>query len=211
MSDDKKDTGTTEKVKETEAAKKKRLAEEKAAEEKAAEAAKKAAEDLAKKKAKELAAAKEAEAKELATVEKKYEDDKAAPRQKRFVCKVQHLMAESKSERDMPIPVNDLGDHAHGKAICYPGKEVVLSQVQINILEDAIEQVEMTLPDNSGVHEEANPLAAAEKLYPSFKARRNRHTGAIVIYKHDPRFSVITLRPYDPEVEKAKAEAREKR
>jgi hypothetical protein len=138
-------------------------------------------------------------------VEEEVED----PRKQLFVVKVQHLLAEGKA-RDAAIPVNDLGDHAHGKAVVYPNKEGVLSQVQINILNDAIEMIEVPVPDGSGIYEDRDPLAAAEAQFPEFTATRHRVTGAVMLRKERPRFAVQVIRPYDREKEIAKAKAKNK-
>ena len=58
------------------------------------------------------------------------------PREQLFLVVVNHLLGEG-AERQQPIPVNDLGDDKRGVALCYPNKPVVLTQVQINILNEA--------------------------------------------------------------------------
>lgn len=126
-------------------------------------------------------------------------DDKD-PRKQRFFVKVHPLQAEG-TDRGNPIPVNDVGDHAHGRAVCYPNKEGVLSQVQINILRDSVERFYLEVPEDSGIHEEANPIKMAEKQYPGFTARIDKMTQRLIVFKDKPRFSVEVLRP----VEKPKA------
>lgn len=111
---------------------------------------------------------------------------------------VHHLDMEG-AAKDSPIPVNDLGDHAHGKAICFPGKETILSAVQVNILKDAIEPIMVSVPEGSGIYAEANPLRAAEAQFPLFVASRDRATGLIKLTRHKERFSVNVLGPYKKE------------
>jgi len=119
------------------------------------------------------------------------------PRKQLFRVKVNHLLAEGKS-RDNPIPVNDLGDQAHGRAVCYPNQPAILSQVQINILKQAVEKSRVVMAEDSGIFETANPLKAAEKQNPGFKAVNDKTTGHIILERNRPRFSVEIIGPYTP-------------
>jgi len=124
--------------------------------------------------------------------------DKTDPRRQLFRVVVNHLLAEGK-ERDNPIPVNDLGDLAHGKALCWPNRETILSQVQINILRDAIERHSVAVPEGSGIYEELDPLRAAQAQFPGHRAAWDHRTGQIVLRKDKPRFAVNVVGPYEPE------------
>lgn len=119
------------------------------------------------------------------------------PRKLYFRVKVNHLIAEGKS-RENPIPVNDLGDQAHGRAVCYPNQEAILSQVQINILKEAVERTRMAVPEDSGILEETNPIAAAKKQFPGYDAVRDSVTGGVILVKERPRFAVEVIGPYTP-------------
>lgn len=120
------------------------------------------------------------------------------PRNDRFKVVVNHLLAEGK-ERENPIPVNDLGDQKHGRAICWPNQETILSTVQIGILKDAVERVSVSVPEGSGIYEELDPLKAAKTQFPGFNARWNHNTGTIELAKERPRFAINIIGPYDPE------------
>lgn len=129
------------------------------------------------------------------------------PRKQRFIVKVHNLLAEGK-DRENPIPVNDLGDHAHGRAVVFPNKKCVLSQCQINILKDCVEHMEVQIPEDSGIYQETDPIAAAEKHYPGFSARRDKMSGTLIVTKSRPRFSVEVIEPVKvkTKAEPAKAE-----
>lgn len=118
------------------------------------------------------------------------------PRKQRFYVKVHPLQAEG-SERGNAIPVNDLGDPAHGRAVCYPNKKGVLSLTQINILRESVERFSLQIPDDSGIHEEANPIKMAEKQYPGFTAQVDKVTQQLIVFKDKPRFSVEILGPVE--------------
>lgn len=133
--------------------------------------------------------------------EKKLSDKEL--RKKRFYVKVFPLLAEGK-DKENPIPVNDLGDHAHGRAVVYPNKVGVLSQCQINILRDSVERMELAIPEDSGILEEANPIAAAEKQYPGFTARFDKMSGQLKVSKVKPRFAVEILEPVESKADEAK-------
>jgi hypothetical protein len=126
--------------------------------------------------------------------------DTKDPRRQLFRVVVNHLLAEGK-ERDNPIPVNDLGDLAHGRAVCWPNQESLLSQVQINILRDAVERYTVAIPEGSGVYEELNPLKAAETQFPGYKATWDHITGQVVLHKDRARFAINVVGPYEPDVE----------
>jgi len=102
------------------------------------------------------------------------------------------------ANKDNPIPVNDLGDYRHGRAVVYPGKKGILSRVQINILKDCVIYHRHEIPEDSGVYSEDSPKKAAEALFPGFTAKQIG-SGAIIIEKQKPRFSVQVLGPYEPE------------
>ncbi len=123
--------------------------------------------------------------------------DKTDPRRQLFRVVVNHLLAEGK-ERDNPIPVNDLGDLAHGRAVCYPNQESILSQVQINILRDAVERHAVEVPEGSGIYEELDPLRAAQTQFPGHNAAWDRNTNRIMLRKDRPRFAVNVIGPYEP-------------
>lgn len=125
-------------------------------------------------------------------------DKQKDPRRQLFRVVVNHLLAEGK-ERDNPIPVNDLGDLAHGRAVCWPNRETILSQVQINILNDAVERYTVEVPEGSGIYEETNPLVAAQGQFPGYKATWNYNTNQIVLHKERPRFAVNVVGPYELE------------
>jgi len=130
--------------------------------------------------------------------EPKVEEPKVDIRKLYFRCIVNPLLAEG-NDRNNPIPVNDLGDLKTGRAVCYPNQECVLTQVQINILNDAVETTRLPVEEGSGIYEAANPMAEAEKQFPGFKAVLDRNTNKIMLKKSKSRFSVNILGPYKPE------------
>jgi hypothetical protein len=125
-------------------------------------------------------------------------DKQNDPRRQLFRVVVNHLLAEGK-ERDNPIPVNDLGDLAHGRAVCWPNQETILSRVQINILKDAVERLSVTVPEGSGIYEEINPLQAAQGQFPGYKAQWDYNTNQVMLIKERPRFAINVVGEYDPE------------
>lgn len=104
-----------------------------------------------------------------------------------------HRLNVDESNKELIITVNDLGDTRHGKKEFIPGQEVELTQAQINILRAAVERQEITLDTYSGVHTESNPLMAAEKQFPGFKAHYDRHTGSVIVVKETPNYSIETV------------------
>lgn len=138
-------------------------------------------------------------------MEKTIEKD---PRKQLFLVVVNHLQADG-DEKNNPIPVNDLGDHAHGRAVCYPDTETVLSQVQINILKDATVDLSLPVPEDSGIMQESNPLRAAEAHYKGFTASMDRNTGRMMLRQQKKRFSVSVIKPYVPAKPKTTAPVKE--
>ena len=132
---------------------------------------------------------------EQKTVKEEQKTVKEDPRNQRFYCKVYRLNSQGE-DKNNPIPVNDLGDHRHGRAFAIPGQETILSKVQINILKDAVVYHNIKVPEDSGVYDAPDPLRAAEKQFPKFKAMYDRHSGKIVLVKKEPQFSVEVLKPY---------------
>ena len=116
-------------------------------------------------------------------------------RKQLFYVTVNHLLAEG-GERENAIVVHDLGDEAHGLAVCYPNRPAILSQVQINILKEAVERYEIAVPETSGIYQEPDPLSAAKAQFPQFQAIKDRATGSIKLIRERARFAVNVTGPY---------------
>lgn len=95
----------------------------------------------------------------------------------------------AEGNQDTEIVVNDMGVN-NGRKSFFPGQEVELTMAQIEILKDAIDRTQIDIPAGSGIYESDNPIAAAKKAYPGFRAAVNSHTGLIYVEKHKPNYSI---------------------
>jgi len=111
------------------------------------------------------------------------------PARKKRVKVIVHRLNVDDDNKDLPITVNDLGD-PNGRIVFSPGKPVDLTEAQLNILRDSVEESEITVPEGSGMYETANPLKIAEDNFPGFTASRDRETGLIKLRRRVPNFMI---------------------
>ena len=104
---------------------------------------------------------------------------------------VNRMNVDEKNQH-LEIVVNDLG-MAGGRKSFYPGQEVELTMVQINILKDAVERTRIDIPAGSGVYEAENPLMAARTQFPGFRAVSDRHTGMIYAERTRPNYTITEV------------------
>lgn len=116
------------------------------------------------------------------------------PKDPRKIIKrvVVNRMNVDEKNQHLEIVVNDLG-MANGRKSFYPGQEVDLTMVQINILKDAVERTRIDIPMNSGIYEADSPLQAARSQYPGFRAVTNKHTGMIYVERAKPNYTITEV------------------
>lgn len=95
---------------------------------------------------------------------------------------VVHHANMSEENRDLPIIVNAVGTPA-GRRKITPGKPVSLHVSHIEILNNAVEEHTLIIPEGSGIYEARDPISAAEQQYPGYAARWDRANGVIVMHK----------------------------
>jgi len=88
--------------------------------------------------------------------------------------------------RDLPISITV--NSINNKRMFWPGEEVELNESQIGVLKDSVEEVELEIPDESGIYESQNPVALVKSYYPSMRARRDPVTGRIVMTQRTPNY-----------------------
>lgn len=103
-------------------------------------------------------------------------------------CKV-HRTNTDPDNKDIPIVVNAVGS-AIGRKVFAPGQIVDLNPTQIDILQNAIEEHEIPIADDSGIYESANPKRLAEQYYPGYSARIDTITGQITMVKRIPNYII---------------------
>lgn len=113
------------------------------------------------------------------------------PARKRRLKVIVHRLNVDDDNKDLPITINDLGD-PNGRIVFSPGKPVELTQAQLNILKDSVEENEIVVPEGSGIYETSNPVQAAETNYPGFRATLDRETGQIILRRRTPNFMIET-------------------
>lgn len=104
---------------------------------------------------------------------------------------VNRLNVDTKNQ-NLIVTVNDLGAH-NGRKSFYPGQEVELSQVHINILKDAAERINLEIPPSSGIYESADPVKAARAQYPGFSVNQNKTSGVVSIERVQPNYSIVDV------------------
>ncbi len=124
-------------------------------------------------------------------------DDKAkeAPQKTRHAdpatikCRVHRTNCAQTNEM-IPITVNAVG-RVNGKKVFVPKSLVTLTQAQVNNLKDAREDIEILLAEDSAVYQNANPVQAAQALYPGYRIIKDPVTGFITAVKEVPNYIVV--------------------
>jgi hypothetical protein len=98
----------------------------------------------------------------------------------------------AEGNQDLVITVNDVGA-PDGRKSFEPGQEVVLTQAQINILNEAVERNHIDIPAGSGIYQDDNPREKARQQYPGFVVGYNSKTGLIFVEKHRPNYAIIEV------------------
>ena len=75
----------------------------------------------------------------------------------------------------------------------FPGQPVYLTDKHIAVLRDACIDSEISIPDNSGIYESANPQFEAQKRNPGYEARVDIQTGSVYLRKKEPLYIVEIL------------------
>jgi len=88
--------------------------------------------------------------------------------------------------RDLPISITV--NSINNKKMFWPGEEVDLNASQIGVLKDSVEEIELEIPDESGIYESKNPVALAKSYYPNMRATRSSVTGRIVMTQRIPNY-----------------------
>ena len=117
-----------------------------------------------------------------------------APKDPRAIIKkvmVNRINVDEKNTH-LEIVVNDLGSPTGRKAF-FPGQEIELTLVQIGILKGAVERTRIDIPQDSGVYQSDNPLAAARTAYPGFRAAKDRHTGYVYVERVSPNYTITEV------------------
>lgn len=110
------------------------------------------------------------------------------PRKQKYKVIVNRLNV-AEGNQDLVIVVNDLGV-VNGRISFYPGQEVELTQVQIDILKEAVEVNHIDIPPGSGVYSSVDPVAAVQAAHPGFVVKRNHRTGGLFAEKVRPNYSI---------------------
>jgi len=113
-------------------------------------------------------------------------EEQAKPKYPERECIVNWIGVEEEN-RDLQISSHVIGI---GKKVFAPGQRVSLIQPLIDNLRAAVEEQEIPIPPESAIYEATNPLEAARKQWPGFRAQINPSTGVITMFKSRPKYSV---------------------
>jgi hypothetical protein len=72
----------------------------------------------------------------------------------------------------------------------WPGEEVELTESQVNVLKNSVEEVRIVLPPESGVYSSENPLVVAKSFYPNMQAELDRSTNLITMVQRTPNYII---------------------
>jgi len=93
--------------------------------------------------------------------------------------------------RNLPIYV--CVNNPSEKLTFWPGEEVKLTESQISVLKDSVEEVRIIIPSESGIYEAKNPIVAAKNYYPDMTPAKDPVTGLIVMTQRVPNYIIETV------------------
>jgi len=102
-------------------------------------------------------------------------------------CRV-HRSNCDPDNRDMQISVTV--NNAANKKVFWPGQEVELTDSQLGVLRDSVEEVKLVIPPESAVYSAKDPVAVARGYYPNMTAEVASATGIISMVSRIPNFIV---------------------
>lgn len=102
-------------------------------------------------------------------------------------CRV-HRSNVDPDNKDMVISltVNSISN----KKTFWPGEEVELTQSQISVLKDSVEEVRIEIPPESGIYSSKDPVSVAKAQNPGFSAEIDRATGLITLVQRVPNYII---------------------
>jgi len=106
---------------------------------------------------------------------------------KLFKCRVFRSNCDP-DNRDMPISITP--NTISQRKVFWPGEEVELNQMHINILKDSAEETRLPIPADSGIYASKDPIAVAKNFYPSMKAEINPMDNTICMISRVPNYIV---------------------
>ena len=72
----------------------------------------------------------------------------------------------------------------------WPGEEVKLTEAQIGVLKNSVEEVRFEIPSDSGIYQSKNPMATAKNSYPSMTPEQDQTTGVIIVTSRSPNYII---------------------
>ncbi len=96
-------------------------------------------------------------------------------------------------EANKGVPIDITANNTRGKIKFLPGQEVKLTRVQLNVLDDACLDSEISIPPESGIYQQLNPLVAAANEFPNYLPVWKHETNTIVCKKNEPKYIIQYL------------------
>jgi len=112
------------------------------------------------------------------TSEEKLVAKSAKPKTKRVRI---HRASGSPENKDLQISI--CVNNAKNRKKFFPGEEVELTQSEISVLRDSVEENALYIPPDSGIYAARDPLAIARNQYPGMTAKYDQVTGQIKMIK----------------------------
>lgn len=98
-------------------------------------------------------------------------------------------------EANKSLVISVTANSISGRKQFHPGQEVDLTEAQINILIDSVEDTQIAIPPTSAIYESPpdRQLQLASNFFPDMQPVRNNATGMITMVKHAPNYIIQPL------------------
>ena len=118
-------------------------------------------------------------------------EEKKAGRPKKFTKVRVHRSNVDPDNKDTIISVC-VNSPAERKRF-WPGEEVKLTEAQIGVLKNSVDEVRIEIPSDSGIYQSKNPLVVAKNSYQGMTPEQDQVTGIIIMTSRSPNYIIEYL------------------
>ena len=114
----------------------------------------------------------------------------AEKRVKSFKCVV---LRHNIDPENANLPVIVTANNFSNRKQFTPGTEVILTETEIDILKNSVEEDQIQIMPDSGIYKSRDPLALASELYAGFQPVRDPNSGQINMIRNVANYSVHVI------------------
>lgn len=91
------------------------------------------------------------------------------------------------------LPITVTANNLSSKKVFLPGSEVTLTESQLDVLRNSVEEVRLDIPVDSAIYSSPDPMALAQNMYPGMLPKTDESTGGIFVTKRTPNYIIESV------------------